>query len=49
MTIKKQGSQYVLYNKAGTKKLGTHPSKAKAEAQERAIQANKHQGNKGKK
>lgn len=39
--IRKEGTKWVLYNKAGTKKLGTHPTKASALKQERAIQANK--------
>lgn len=46
MTIKKEGSKYVLYNKAGTRKLGTHPNKEKALKQERAIEANKSRGKK---
>lgn len=40
--IKKQGNNYNVYNKAGTKKLGTHPSRKKALAQLRAIEAQKH-------
>jgi hypothetical protein len=39
--IRKEGNKYVLYSKDGKKKLGTHDSKAKAEAQERAIYASK--------
>ena len=39
--IKQEGSDWILYDKAGKKKLGTHPSKEKALEQERAIMANK--------
>lgn len=48
MTIKKKDGKYVLVSKDDPKRvLGTHDSKKDAEAQERAIQANKHK--KGKK
>jgi hypothetical protein len=40
--IKKMGNKWVLFNKAGTKKLGTHPSRAAAVAQEQAIEIAKH-------
>ena len=40
--IRKQGKKYVLMTSSGSRKLGTHPSRAKALAQERAIQAAKH-------
>ena len=40
--IKHTGSGYTLYNHTGKKVIGHHPSKAKALAQERAIQAHKH-------
>jgi hypothetical protein len=40
-TIRKEGDKYVLYSKDGKKKLGTHGSKKAAQAQERAIYANK--------
>lgn len=40
--IKPSGSGYTLYNHTGKKVIGHHSSKAKALAQERAIQANKH-------
>jgi hypothetical protein len=36
--IKKQGSRYVLRSIKTGKKLGTHPSRKAALAQERAIQ-----------
>ena len=39
--IKKEGQDYILYDKAGKKKLGTHSSREKALEQERAIMANK--------
>ncbi len=35
--IKKEGGEWCLYNKAGTKKLGCHPSKKKAQEQEVAV------------
>tara|TARA_Y100000310_G_scaffold157910_2_gene157361 strand:- start:1792 stop:1932 length:141 start_codon:yes stop_codon:yes gene_type:complete len=41
MTVRKSGSQWKLISGKG-KVLGTHATKAKAEAQERAIQASKH-------
>ena len=40
--IKKRGSKYVVTDSSGRKVLGTHPSKAKALDQLRAIEANKH-------
>ena len=40
--IREEGGKWVLYSHDGMKKLGTHASKAEAEAQERAIQAQKH-------
>ena len=39
--IKKVGNKYVLYPKGGGSRLGTHPTKAAALAQERAIEASK--------
>jgi len=39
--IKKEGSKYVLRAKSTGRVLGRHTSRAKAQAQERAIQANK--------
>jgi hypothetical protein len=42
MTLRHEGSEWVLYNKAGDKVLGRHETKRDAEAQERAIQAHKH-------
>jgi len=38
MTIRKEGSKFVLRAKSTGKVLGTHDTKAKAERQERAIQ-----------
>lgn len=35
--IKRQGKVWVLYTRDGKKRLGTHPSKASAQAQETAI------------
>jgi hypothetical protein len=40
-TIKPEGDKYVLYSKDGKRRLGTHDTKEQAEAQERAIYANK--------
>jgi len=39
--VKKEGSKWVVRSTTG-KKLGEHPTKAKANAQLRAIEANKH-------
>lgn len=39
--IKKSAGNYVLYTKDGSKRLGTHPTKEAAEAQEAAIQISK--------
>lgn len=39
--IKKSGKKFILYTKDGKKKLGTHPTRESALAQERAIFANK--------
>jgi hypothetical protein len=39
--IKKQGNKYNVYDSTGKKKLGSHPSRAKALAQLRAIEASK--------
>jgi hypothetical protein len=39
--IRKIGNKFVLYPKGGGKRLGTHPTKAAALAQERAIEASK--------
>lgn len=44
--IRKQGSKYVVKNKAGTKTLGTHDTRAKALDQLRAIEANKRKAGK---
>lgn len=46
--IKKEKGKFRLYTKDGTKPLGPRTTKAKAEAQERAIQAAKHARGKGK-
>ncbi len=40
--ISKKDGRYVLRSRKTGKVLGTHPSKKKAMAQERAIQAAKH-------
>ena len=40
--IKKVGDKWVLYTHDGSKVLGTHPTRAAALAQERAVQAAKH-------
>lgn len=40
--IRRVGGKYVLYSKKTGKRLGTHPSKAGALRQERAIQIAKH-------
>ena len=47
MVIEKQGGKYVLRSRKTRKVLGKHASKAKAEKQERAIQAGKHARGKG--
>jgi hypothetical protein len=39
--IRKKGTKYLLYTADGSKVLGTHPSRASAEKQERAIQISK--------
>jgi len=39
--IKKEGGKFVLYSKDGSKKLGSHATKAKAIAQEIAIKMSK--------
>jgi len=39
--IKKVGDKYVIYSKKGGKRLGTHPSKAKAKKQLAAIEISK--------
>ena len=39
--IRKRGNKFVLVSKTTGRTLGTHATRAKAEAQERAIQANK--------
>ena len=45
--IQKRHGKYVLKSKKTGKVLGRHASKAKAEKQERAIQAAKHARGKG--
>lgn len=42
--IRKRGDKYILYTKDGSRKLGTHKTKAGALRQERAVQASKHGG-----
>ena len=44
--IEKRGSKWVLLTKDRSRVLGTHDSKADAEAQERAIEASKYRGEK---
>lgn len=39
--IRKEGSKYILYNRDGSRKLGTHRTKRDALAQEQAIKARK--------
>lgn len=39
--IKKSGNKWILYTKDGKRKLGTHTTRKEAEAQERAVHANK--------
>lgn len=39
--VEKRGDEWVVLDHTRTKVLGTHPSKAKADAQLRAIEANK--------
>lgn len=45
--IKHESGSWNVYNKAGTKKLGSHPNKAKAMAQLRAIEISKHKNEPG--
>ena len=47
MVIERQGGKYVLKSRKTGKLLGKHASKAKAEKQERAVQAAKHARGKG--
>ena len=44
--IVKQGDKYVVKAEHSGKVLGTHPTRDKALAQLRAIEANKHRGGK---
>lgn len=46
--IRKRGTKYVLLTKDGAKVLGTHPTRAAALAQERAIYASKARALSGK-
>lgn len=39
--IRKVGSKFVLYTRDGKRRLGTHATRAQAEAQERAVEASK--------
>lgn len=39
--IRKEGKKWILYSRDGSKRLGIHPSKEKAAAQERAINYSK--------
>lgn len=43
--IRKRGSKYVVLDKSGKKVLGKHKTRSSAERQLRAIEANKHKGN----
>jgi predicted double-glycine peptidase len=45
--IRKVGGKFVLFTADGSRRLGTHPSRASAERQERAVQASKHAGGRG--
>lgn len=40
--VRKRGNDWVVLDSTGKKVLGTHPSKEEADAQLRAIEANKH-------
>lgn len=42
--IRKEDNMYVVYDKSGRKKLGSHPSKAKALDQLAAIEISKKRG-----
>lgn len=42
MSVHKRGNKWVVTDKSGTKVLGTHSTKAGANRQLRAIEANKH-------
>lgn len=42
--VRKRGNHWVVTDKHGKKVLGKHPTKEKAEAQLRAIEAAKHSG-----
>ncbi len=42
--IRKRGSKYVLMTRDGSRRLGTHATRAEALAQERAVEAHKHMG-----
>ena len=46
--IKRRGKWFYLMSRDGKKKLGRHPTRAKAEAQERAILVRKAVAKKGK-
>lgn len=39
--IKKEGERWCVYDSAGKKRLGCHPTKAAAQRQLRAVEANK--------
>lgn len=49
MAVRKRGNKFVVTNKAGTKVLGTHNTRAAANRQLRAIEASKARRRKGKK
>lgn len=42
MSVKPKGSKWVVTDKSGKKVLGTHDTKAEAQEQLRAIEAEKH-------
>lgn len=42
MVVERNG-KFILYTHDGSRVLGVHPTRESAEAQERAIEANKHQ------
>lgn len=42
MSVRKRGSKFVVTNKAGTRVLGTHKTRAAAVRQLRAVEAAKH-------
>ena len=45
--IKREGSRFNVYDEAGKKKLGSHPTRAQAVKQLQAIEISKHRHDKG--